>query len=59
MIVDVHVFRDIASVVGVLWLSWLTLTVLKALAGDFCAFFLVPLGISGINLKKYGSWAGM
>ena len=58
MIADGHIFRDIASVVGVLWLSWLTLRVLKALAGDFCAFFLAPLGISRIILKKYGSWAG-
>jgi 17beta-estradiol 17-dehydrogenase / very-long-chain 3-oxoacyl-CoA reductase len=48
----------IAAVVGVMWLSWLTLRVLKALAGDFCAFLLAPLGISRINLKKYGSWAG-
>ena len=58
MIVDGHIFRDIASVVGVLWLSWLTLRVLKALAGDFCAFFLAPWGVSRIDLKKYGSWAG-
>jgi hypothetical protein len=49
----------VVAVVGVLWLSWLTLRALKALAGDFCAFFLAPLGISRINLKKYGSWAGM
>ena len=46
------------TVVGVFWLSWLTLKVLKAFIGDFCAFFLAPLGISRINLKKYGSWAG-
>jgi 17beta-estradiol 17-dehydrogenase / very-long-chain 3-oxoacyl-CoA reductase len=51
--------RNVVSVVGVLWLSWLTLRALKALAGDFCAFFLAPLGISRINLKKYGSWAGI
>jgi hypothetical protein len=31
---------------------------LKALAGDFCAFFLAPLRISRVYLKKYGSWAG-
>jgi hypothetical protein len=48
----------VVAVAGVLWLSWLTLRALKALAGDFCAFFLAPLGISWINLKKYGSWAG-
>ena len=46
------------AVVGVLWLSWWLLKALKALAGDFCAFFLAPWGISRINLKKYGSWAG-
>jgi 17beta-estradiol 17-dehydrogenase / very-long-chain 3-oxoacyl-CoA reductase len=49
----------VVGVVGVLWLSWLTLRVLKALAGDFYAFLLAPLGISRINLKKYGSWAGI
>jgi 17beta-estradiol 17-dehydrogenase / very-long-chain 3-oxoacyl-CoA reductase len=48
----------VVAVVGILWLSWLTLRALKALAGDFCAFFLAPLGISRINLKKYRSWAG-
>ena len=53
-----YTHRNVAAVVGVLWLSWLTLKFLKALAGDFCAFFLAPLGISRINLKKYGSWAG-
>ena len=55
---SVHTCRDVASVVGVLWLSLLTLRVLKTLAGDFCAFFLALLGISRMNLKKYGSWAG-
>ena len=55
----VHVRRDVAAVVGVLWLSWLTLRALKALTGDCCAFFLAPLGISRINLKEYGSWAGI
>ena len=35
---------------------WLTLRALKALAG---VFFLSSLGISRINLKKYGSWAGI
>ena len=50
--------KNVVAVVGVFWLSWLTLKALKALAGDFCAFFLAPLGISRINLKKYGSWAG-
>ena len=51
-----------SAVVGALWLTWLTLRALKALAGDFCAFFLAPraLGIiSRIHLKKYGSWAGI
>ena len=46
------------AVVGVLWLSWWLLKALKALAGDFCAFFLAPWGTSRINIKKYGSWAG-
>ena len=46
------------TVIGVLSLSWLILRALKALAGDFCAFILAPLGISRVNLKKYGSWAG-
>ena len=43
-------------VVGVLWLR-----ALKALCCwlKFCAFFLAPFGISRINLKKYGSWAGI
>jgi 17beta-estradiol 17-dehydrogenase / very-long-chain 3-oxoacyl-CoA reductase len=51
----------VVSVVGEVLchgLSWLTVRALKALAGDFCAFFLAPLGILRIILKKYGSWAG-
>ena len=61
-ILNVYNHRNYATataVIGVLWLSWLTLKILKAFAGDFCAFFLAPLGISRMNLKKYGSWAGI
>ena len=51
--------RNIVAVVGTLWLVWLLLKAVKAVAGDLCAYFLAPWGISRINLKKYGKWAGV
>jgi hypothetical protein len=45
-------------VVGVLWLSWTTLKILKYFVEEFHAFVLAPWGIFRTNLKKYGEWAG-
>ena len=53
-----NLYRNVAAVVGVLWLAWLSIQAIKALLGDFHAFVLAPLGILRPNLKKYGSWAG-
>ena len=50
--------RNIAAVVGVLYLSNVALRRLHKLAGGLRAYFLAPLGISRTNLRKYGKWAG-
>ena len=51
--------RNVAAVIGVCWLALTVWRQIKILAGWFCAFFLAPWGISRINLKKYGPWAGI
>jgi len=50
-------YRNVAAVVGSLYLVRLVWSLLWQLLGGFCAFFLAPWGISRINLKKYGPWA--
>ena len=50
--------RNVAAVVGSLYVVRLVWSQLWQLLGGFCAFFLAPWGISRINLKKYGPWAG-
>ena len=50
--------RNIAAVVGIVLVLRLLLKQVWQLLGGFCAFFLAPWGISRINLKKYGPWAG-
>ena len=44
--------------VGVLWLSWTALKLLKFFAVEFHAFVLAPWGMFRTNLNKYGEWAG-
>ena len=46
------------AVVGIVLVLRLLLKHMCQLLGGFCAFFLAPWGISRINLKKYGPWAG-
>ena len=53
-----HYYRNVAAVVGVLYLLKVFLRELWTLGGGFCAFFLAPWGISRTNLRKYGEWAG-
>ena len=50
--------RNVAAVVGILWLSWMALRILKFFAVEFHAFVLAPWGIFRTNLSKYGEWAG-
>ena len=50
--------RNAAAVIGILWLSWTALKILKFFAVEFHAFVLAPWGIFRTNLKKYGEWAG-
>ena len=50
--------RNSTAVVGIVLVLRLLLKQLWQLLGGFCAFFLAPWGISRINLKKYGPWAG-
>ncbi len=46
------------AVLGALYALRATMRLLWGLGGGLCAFILAPLGLSRINLKKYGSWAG-
>ena len=55
---DLAFCRNIAAVLGSLYILRLLWCQLWQLLGGFCAFFLAPWGISRINLKKYGPWAG-
>ena len=50
--------RNAAAVVGIVWLSWVSLKILKFFVEGFHAFVLAPWGILRTNLKKYGQWAG-
>ena len=50
--------RNVAAVVGGLYLAKVVLRELYKLGGGFCAYFLAPLGISQTNISKYGKWAG-
>ena len=43
---------------GTLFVGRLLLRELCGFISGFRAFFLAPLGIGGLNLTKYGSWAG-
>lgn len=47
-----------AAVIGALFVLWVALGAGWAVVSDFNAYFLAPLGISRIDLKKYGKWAG-
>ena len=50
-------FRSVAAMIGMVWLLKVVLGELLALLNTFRAYFLAPLGIFRMNLKKYGSWA--
>ena len=53
-----HALRNVAAIFGAgVLLKWMLKQVWQ-LSGGFCAYFLAPWGISQINLKKYGPWAG-
>ncbi len=51
--------RNAAAVLGTLYVLRVILRFLWGLGGGLCAYVLAPLGISRINLRKYGPWAGM
>ena len=44
--------------IGLLYVLYLLVRETWNLLSGFCAFFLAPMGISRMNLKKYGGWAG-
>ena len=50
--------RNIAALAGTGFLLKLLIGNLLSLLNTFRAFFLAPWGISRLNLKKYGNWAG-
>ena len=58
IIISFKLIRNVLSVVGLLWVVVVSMRLLTTLAGWFCAFYLAPWGITRINLKKYGPWAG-
>ena len=43
---------------GVVWLVWLLLKIVKFLVEEFHAFVLAPRGVLRTDLKQYGQWAG-
>ena len=51
-------FRNVAAVVGSLYLLRKVFPILSALWFFSRAYLLAPCGIFRTNLKKYGSWAG-
>lgn len=51
--------RNVAGFLGFLLVTWYILKDIATIFGMFRAFFLAPWGISKINLKKYGEWAGI
>ena len=50
--------RNIAAVVGTLYLLRKIISLILTLWGIEKAYFLAPWGIFRTNLKKYGPWAG-
>ena len=50
--------RNIAAVVGTLYLLRKIISLMRTLWGIEKAYFLAPWGIFRTNLKKYGPWAG-
>ena len=50
--------RNVAAVIGVLYVLRVLLNGGWLMLSNFCAYFLAPLGILRTDLKKYGKWAG-
>lgn len=49
---------NLVSIVGAGYLAKVLIGTAWRLASDFHAYFLAPMGIWRIDLKKYGEWAG-
>eukprot|EP00731_Ephydatia_muelleri_P021413 Em0014g4a len=52
-----NLYRNVAAVLGTLWLSKCLLSELQTLGSGFWAYFLAPWGICRTNVKNYGQWA--
>ena len=52
-------YRNVAAVIGILYITCLLIHLLCDILSFFRAYILAPMGIGRTNLLKYGSWAGM
>ena len=51
-------YRNFVAVVGALYLLKISVGLARTLGSGFCAYFLGPrLGLCGVDLKSFGSWA--
>ena len=50
--------RNAAAVVGVAYATQLVVRKAWQLVSGFRAYFLAPRGLAGVDLKRYGPWAG-
>ena len=55
---EVAFFRNAAAILGALFVGRLILRELCGFLSGFRAFFLAPMGIGCLNLRRYGNWAG-
>ena len=54
---DLGFYRNVAAVIGALWLFRVLFTHVRLKYSNFCAFVLPKLGIYKVDLTTYGSWA--
>ena len=53
-----YIKSNLVTIVGAGYLAKVLIGRAWRLASDFHAYFLAPMGIWRIDLKKYGEWAG-
>ena len=54
---DLSFYRNVAAVIGALWLSRALFAHIRLKFSNFCAFILPKLGIYKVDVTAYGSWA--
>ena len=55
--VNYDFYRNVAAVIGALWLLRVFVTHMRLNYSNFCAFILPKLGIYKVDVRAYGSWA--